>query len=57
MNKKTKPEEKKAEEIEKKEENREKSEIIKDQTERGYYYDDSCGYEIYVDEDEDEFSS
>ena len=57
MNKKTKPEEKNAEEIEKKKEKSVQPEIIKDQTERGYYYDDACGYEIYVDEDEDQSSS
>ena len=48
MCEKTKPE---AESIEKNED----AEIIKDQTERGYYYDDSCGYEIYIEDDlEDE---
>jgi hypothetical protein len=57
MNKKTKPEEKKAEEIEKKEEKSVPPEIIKDQTERGYYYDDACGYEVYVDENEEQSSS
>ena len=25
-----------------------------DQQERGYYYDDACGYEIYDPEDEDD---
>ena len=48
MCEKTKPEE---ETVEKDEE----SEIVKDQTERGYYYDDTCGYEVFVDGDKDDW--
>lgn len=47
MCEKTKPEEEK-------DEKDEESEIVKDQTERGYYYDDACGYEVFVDEDDED---
>lgn len=30
----------------------EETEIVKNQTERSYYYDDACGYEVFVDENE-----
>jgi hypothetical protein len=53
MEKKPKPEEKIDREDEKTVENESESEVVKDQTERGYYYDDACGYEVYVEEDED----
>lgn len=55
MQEKTKQKEKTDEENSKTIEKEEESEILKDQTERGYYYDDACGYEIYIEEDlEDE---
>lgn len=44
---------KKSKQEEKLEETKDDSEIVKDQTERGYYYDDACGYEVYVEEEED----
>ena len=35
-------------------ENAEKSSWSEDQKNRGYYYDDASGYEVYLPEDEDE---
>lgn len=35
-------------------EKNEDAEIINDQTERSYYYDDSCGYEIYIEDEQEE---
>lgn len=36
------------------EKNTAEAELEEDQTEeRSYYYDDACGYEIYVDEEDD----
>lgn len=50
MCEKQKPETKTKAEIIKKEESEAENSIVKEQTERSYYYDDSCGYEVYIEE-------
>lgn len=52
MDKKTKPKgetQKNAEEILEKDEDV----LVNDQIKHSYYYDDACGYEIYVEDDEE----
>lgn len=53
MDKKTKQEEETKENTEQFAENDEDN-LANDQIKHSYYYDDACGYEIYVEEDDDD---
>ncbi len=53
MDKKTKQEEETEKNTEQNTENDEAN-LANDQIKHSYYYDDACGYEIYVEEDDDD---